>query len=537
MAIPCNTCRLNLEKYLCDVPSKWRTQIIDVICNYLDNQQPSCKEILDCLSDNVGLLDPQCLTDTPEEWAALSFTQQLQLIIDKVCEVFEVTIVYTEDTPAISLTGDGTVGDPLTPTLLLSADAGNTAEIHSDGLWVPGIDADTLCDTLVAVYIGDSAQYNTINQTSYDFLSTGDSGCEKISPPTGFAVQGSTRISAFGSMEWFDSADDANTTAVSGETVLLFNNTSANLTGKTGVNYFGVGQVTIGNFTATDYIGSISNITMNDVTIDGTSEISTSNVIVIGFFDIVDSKWHGGNFKFDTINYLAIGSDSMVDNIYSSMPVQVSGNGILTNSTIEFIGPNAGYYAGFYGALGVAGTDPVVSNTHVYSANTAALYGSTEAAGSRLTLSNLTLSSDAGHGALIYISPRTTDTMANIGNIVSKSVNGYGFASYYNTGGDNSNSDTNLHVNMHSILGYSSIQAGLMTSSGGYRNCTGFSENDAGIYISGGPAAYPHIYGTQIINCIGESLLSYGLKAEKHCYISGGTYISSLTIQLVIQYI
>jgi hypothetical protein len=155
-----------------------------------------------CLASEIGSLDPQCLADQAV-WENLSFIQQMQLIIDKVCETFELGTIYLENTDAITLTGDGTALDPITATLVLDTvtnGGDNIATVTVDGLYVPP-NSVNLCDDLATIYVTDGSQNNTIPQSSYDFLTIGDPGCQRISPPTGFAVSGSTRVSAFGSMD------------------------------------------------------------------------------------------------------------------------------------------------------------------------------------------------------------------------------------------------------------------------------------------------------------------------------------------------
>ena len=60
----CNNCRKELEVLLCDVPSKWREQIINVICIYMESQEFPCRDIITCISDEMGTLNPLCLTIT-----------------------------------------------------------------------------------------------------------------------------------------------------------------------------------------------------------------------------------------------------------------------------------------------------------------------------------------------------------------------------------------------------------------------------------------------------------------------------------------
>lgn len=135
----CNDCKITLEKYLCDVPSRWREQIINVICNYLENQEFPCSKIISCINDEMGTLDPKCLTNTQQEWEWLSYYDKIQLIINKLCEILDINQLSIEDTSSIQLLGNGTPSNPLQADLKLSSDLGQISgiEIRPDGLFIP----------------------------------------------------------------------------------------------------------------------------------------------------------------------------------------------------------------------------------------------------------------------------------------------------------------------------------------------------------------------------------------------------------------
>lgn len=133
----CNNCKKDLEVYLCDVPKKWRDQIISVICDYIDNQEFPCKDILTCLNDEMGTLDAQCLTNSQQEWDALNWYDKMNLIITKICEVLNLNNLFTENTSTLQLFGLGINGDPLFGNIVLSDDVDQIAEIRADGLYVP----------------------------------------------------------------------------------------------------------------------------------------------------------------------------------------------------------------------------------------------------------------------------------------------------------------------------------------------------------------------------------------------------------------
>jgi hypothetical protein len=135
----CNNCRKELEVLLCDIPSKWREQIINVICIYMESQEFPCKDIITCISDEMGTLNPLCLTTTIQEWENLSWYDKMQLIINKLCSIIDSGNISTEDTHSIHFLGSGSDIDPLQAELQLSGDAGQIPgiEIRTDGLYIP----------------------------------------------------------------------------------------------------------------------------------------------------------------------------------------------------------------------------------------------------------------------------------------------------------------------------------------------------------------------------------------------------------------
>lgn len=119
----CKECEVQLSDYLSAVPSKWREQLISVLCQIKeDKQNPDCQIIRDCetvttLSDfnidrttasvtyidedsvsynrsfDISLIlnnlmndiDPGCLM-TEEDWLNLNFVSKFQAIVDSHCE-------------------------------------------------------------------------------------------------------------------------------------------------------------------------------------------------------------------------------------------------------------------------------------------------------------------------------------------------------------------------------------------------------------------------------------------------------------------
>lgn len=524
----CTSCRLQLEKYLCDLPSKWRDQIIDVICNYIDNQEFPCDKIKECLANEVGTLDPKCLAE-PGVWAELSYLDQMQLIIYKVCSILDINELHIESTPAITLAGDGSEDTPLSATLELSADAGNSAEIRDDGLWVPtGISAEDLCGLVPPTFSTDANQKNTVTQTDYDFMITGSSGCEKVSPPLGFAVSGNTRKSAFGSMEWYSTLAAANTAATSGETVLLYNDASGeDLTPKTGVNYFGIGQKKIGNLNITSgaYVGNISNITVtgNITANQANSEVYTSNLEAKGNVTISSStKWHGGKFTGTTDTHsVQIAGTSTVDNIFSTVNISVIVNGTLTRAVVKYTGSS--HYGINVDASANDTDSPTVTDSYVYSLSTVALYAIAYNPTGVITVANITAVSDGSNGAVLHGGNADDGGGLFATNIIAKSSATAGALVVSNK--DVSGSVSNTRWGVSKISGYSTAGPGINCINANLKHCFAFSTSTEAIRIGGSDN---NSYNLNIIDCVGESLAGAGIKTARDTFIVGGTYISRL---------
>lgn len=154
----CNACEIQLEKLLCDFPSKWREGIIKVICSYVATQGVPCDQIASCLSDEMVTLDPQCLVESQFEWDALTFNGKIQKIIDKVCEIIEISPLQVEDSLAIQLIGSGDPSDPigsltnpLQANLILDSITGggdNITTITTDGVYTPPFNLEITQDDL-----------------------------------------------------------------------------------------------------------------------------------------------------------------------------------------------------------------------------------------------------------------------------------------------------------------------------------------------------------------------------------------------------
>lgn len=133
----CNACQLEMESLLSSMPSKWRDQLVNVICNKIVNQGVSCSAVMSCLSDEMTMIDPGCLTDTQAEWDDLTAIGKLQLIVNKICENLDITTVTVDDTFSINLSGVGSVEDPIIADIIKDPDADNILLIGTTGVYVP----------------------------------------------------------------------------------------------------------------------------------------------------------------------------------------------------------------------------------------------------------------------------------------------------------------------------------------------------------------------------------------------------------------
>jgi hypothetical protein len=139
MRVSCN-CTEVLEKYLCDIPSKWRTQIITTICNSIDEDKDlNCEEVAKCetlttfsaftmvgniisityrdeegiewvrsfdftsiISNPVINVDSKCIAPQ-DTWDSWTYQQQIQALVDYDCNCCSTTTTTTA-IPPISTT-------------------------------------------------------------------------------------------------------------------------------------------------------------------------------------------------------------------------------------------------------------------------------------------------------------------------------------------------------------------------------------------------------------------------------------------------
>ena len=189
----------------------------------------------------------------------------------------------------------------------------------------------------------DDNQFNGVASTLYDFAITdsaqvGDCSLTRVSPPTGFAITGNTRVSAFGKMEWFETLTLANAAAVSGETVLIYNNTTENLLIKDNVNYQGIGTHSIGNSITVSVnasINNLSNLIVNTLTLNGNFTIEANNVSVLGEVTFLNGvKWKGGKF-LTTGTTINLSGNCELSHIYSKARISMMDSVSFTNSVVN----------------------------------------------------------------------------------------------------------------------------------------------------------------------------------------------------------
>ena len=125
MNVNCKNCKEDIKSYLTNLPKSWADQVADIVCKYIvcDKDHIDCEEFKDCetltelsnfsiqedgqvciqYKDELGVtvtrcftldqiinnkfndIQPNCLTDLTT-WNNLTFSEKIQLLIDKVCE-------------------------------------------------------------------------------------------------------------------------------------------------------------------------------------------------------------------------------------------------------------------------------------------------------------------------------------------------------------------------------------------------------------------------------------------------------------------
>lgn len=134
----CSDCKSELTSMLCDVPSKWREQIVNVICNTVSNYGVCCTDVLTCINNELDTLDFSCLAESAAEWEAYSFLQKLQVIIDRICEGAGDSPDFDATSDSIIITPGGDQGHTPNFEVGISEDEDNILVFGSDNyLYVP----------------------------------------------------------------------------------------------------------------------------------------------------------------------------------------------------------------------------------------------------------------------------------------------------------------------------------------------------------------------------------------------------------------
>lgn len=207
------TFKEQVEKYLGNLPSKWKTQLTEVLCLIKDDKaQIDCDKVKECetittLSDfsyegsvvtitytneagvavnrSINLenllnrlledVDPSCLT-SPEVWASLSFIQKISLIISSQCTCCSgpVTTASEEDFPALGdpINADCTFTVTATNGVFTFEKAYSNEELYSEVL----DDLNTTADPFILFSI-ESDKLQAIVQSTGDWTVTFNTEC------------------------------------------------------------------------------------------------------------------------------------------------------------------------------------------------------------------------------------------------------------------------------------------------------------------------------------------------------------------------
>lgn len=429
-----------------------------------------------------------------------------------------------------------------------STDPGNTIVFGTDGLPYASGGGGITCAALDAIVdlSPSKAQNNTVDPTTYTFLINNslneDCGSEKLSAPTGFAVTGNTRVSAFGKMEFYPNLIAANNAAAEGETVLIFKDTTEGITLKNNVHYQGIGFHSIGLVTialGTTGLGTnrITNLKLTlgiDCPANAANKIIATNVEVLGSTQLNGSLyWDGGNFSEDGTNTLLLSNNARIINFTSKRPVTGIENAQLDFGVINWDGD---------GGAGLTLTNSMNANhtkaSHITINVTGlnsygAFFQSIGNVGGAISASHITANSISGVGVYAHNgagevapNPNTANERSlNLNYITGTSITGDGFVAVCNFGLEavyGSQKPNIGHCN-----GFSTDGRGMVLINGNIKNCTAYSVNNYGLFINGTEDGFGH--NTVVTDCISESNNSYALGASGDFYINGGSYITNST--------
>lgn len=130
----CTDCRSELNVLLCNIPSMWREQIVEVLCNTISTYAADCSKVIECLNNELDTLDYECLAESTSEWKSYNLLQKLQVMITKICEGLESSNPQLEiESSSLIVTPGGDLGHNPTVEVGISTDEGNIIEIGEDG--------------------------------------------------------------------------------------------------------------------------------------------------------------------------------------------------------------------------------------------------------------------------------------------------------------------------------------------------------------------------------------------------------------------
>lgn len=158
----CSDCESELSVILCDIPSKWRGQIVKVLCNTITSYGVCCTDVLVCLNNELDTLDYSCLAASSAEWEAYNLLQKLQIIIDKACEDAASGPDFDATSNSLVIIPGGSQGHEPNIELVPSTDPDNILVLGSDGFpYVPD-------------QVGIAPSLQAMDSTSIDFTTGGD---------------------------------------------------------------------------------------------------------------------------------------------------------------------------------------------------------------------------------------------------------------------------------------------------------------------------------------------------------------------------
>lgn len=481
----------------------------------------------------------------------------------------ETSITPNNLNKSVILSATGTSNHTLSGDVLKDTVTGggnNILSVGVNGVYVPPYPGtnDVLCSDLTSVIseLLDANQNNTVNSTTYDlvsFKSSIVSNCklELISPPTGFAITGSSRVSSFGKMEWYSTLTAANNAAGSGETVLIFNDTTESLTIKANVNYQGVGFKSIGGVGAINVgVVSLSNLKITDVvSYSGTGTIYCSNVLCTGNVSVGGNVFINGLNVKNELATVTIFDSASVSNFNADCKVTVTGSASLDKASIVNTNPSAPVFTpGILSVGSVLNGTVKLNNLKVKSVTSVAGYliSTNGTQNGRIVASNCDFEAnlstalyahcgnsqdgtDNGSGTpttyasnsvyLSHITARNIGTPNPSNTFGNAAVNLAGAAAHApappyspNYIGGTTTNGLATHITAFSIDG-----SGIVAQGWGIKNSYGYSLNSSG--ISNDSEEFQN-YKLELINCIAESSNYHGAELLRDVYIVGGTYIT-----------